>query len=237
MRDSRKFVMLWVGLFSSGFIEFCNINNILTESFWCVVSPVAFSITIALQSVENSPHTLEYLTWFSSWLVVPIIILSVVVALHRQAAYSKGEARGAKSKARPVKERNPKDADDQPINPMYHDISVYDTLTPGVIAWLLVFQGVIWWEMAFRWQANEKLGLTTSVRTEGLLLTHDSSHEAHGILAQLICDIFISVCILAFFSVSCKILEKSKLMGSISSEREISSLDTQNVLYTHTHAL
>jgi hypothetical protein len=52
---------------------------------------------IALQSVEEYPRTLEYFTWLSSCIVVPIVILSLAVVAQRQAQYSRS-LKGSKQK-------------------------------------------------------------------------------------------------------------------------------------------
>jgi hypothetical protein len=51
-----------------------------------------------LQSVEDAPRTLEYFTWLSSVLIVPVVILSLVIVAQRQVAYSR-TLKGSKQKA------------------------------------------------------------------------------------------------------------------------------------------
>lgn len=233
-RDSQKFVMLWIGLFSGGFMEFCHINNILTESFWSFLGPFAFSFAIALQSVEEYPRTLEYFSWVSSCIVVPIVILSLVLVSQRQVTYSRS-LKGSKQK--PGRQGKTRSELDDNVNPMYSDISIYDGLVPGFIAFLLVLQGVVNWETAYKWKTNEAKGLTVDEKdADGNIIPFDTSHEAHGVLAQLIADIFISVCIIGFFSCVCKVIEKAKFANA--EPREI-SIDTQHrtqgILYHDDH--
>lgn len=223
-RENNKFVVIWLALFSSGVIEFCHINNYLQESFWAFVGPFAFLFSIVLQSLEEEPLLFwKMLTMISSVLIIPLVFLTIAINLARHRAYIKAMKGGGK-KAKGIQASYNKEE----LNPIYTEQSVYESLLPGFTAFLMVLQGIIWWEMSFRSQyiANTVLSEAVSV---------DMGHAAHGILAQLISDIFLAVCFLSFFSISLKIIDRVLPKNlNLSSD---SSLDTSSVLYTgsHTH--
>lgn len=223
-RENNKFVVIWIALFSSGAIEFCHINNYLHESFWGFVGPFAFLFSIVLQSIEEERILFwKMLTMISSVLIIPLVLLIVAINIARQRAYVKSIRGGSKKGKGNQASYNKED-----LNPIYTEQSVYESLFPGFAAFLMVLQGIIWWEMAFRAQYIANTVLSDTVST-------DMGHAAHGILAQLISDIFLGVCFLSFFSISLKIIDRVLPKNlNLSSD---SSLDTSSVLYTgsHTH--
>jgi len=80
------------------------------------------------------------------------------------------------------------------LNPVYTDLSVYNTVWPGLVAFFLCLESVLWYEMAFR------MGWWS-----GTNLPPEVPHPEHAFLAMFIGDILI---VLSIFAVTSYIARK-----------------------------
>lgn len=79
------------------------------------------------------------------------------------------------------------------LNPVYTDQTVYDTPLPGALAFFLMLQGALWFEMLWEmgWYTMDRLPEE---------IHPDGKHAPHHMLETLIKDIVI--CIVVMISVS-----------------------------------
>jgi len=135
---------------------------------------------------------------FSGYLSVPMVGCLIWVSVSRHSRYQKANKGMKRDRARPggLSFRG-KTLED--LNPIYTEQTIYDSILPGAVSFLICLQGVMWWEMAFR------MGWYYS----GDNLPDEVPHAEHAFLAQVIGDMFLACLILAFAQFAARIWDSA----------------------------
>lgn len=88
------------------------------------------------------------------------------------------------------------------LNPAYTDLSVYNTAWPGLVAFFLCLESMLWYEMAFRmgWYELPSRRRTKFNRWSGENLPPEVPHAEHAFLAMFIGDVVMVLGIFALTS-------------------------------------
>jgi hypothetical protein len=190
--NNNQHLIIWGGFFVGGLIEFCAIFNILKEPFWTVVPPVGMCYVGVMLTIHEQFRVFwRYLHMGSGLVTFPAVIILMYLPIRAMANYRKKLAnKEVKSNKTSVPSSwlccwRGKTLDD--LNPAYTDLTVYDTPWPGLVAFFLCLESMIWYEMAFRmgWWSGENL-------------PPEVPHAEHAFLAMFISDV---VMVLGIFAV------------------------------------
>jgi len=192
--NNNQHLIIWAGFFVGGLVEFLHIFNFLKEPFWCVIPPVGMCyVGVMLTIHEQFRVYWRYLHLVSGLVTFPAVIILMYIPLRAMSRYhkrmeKKGESKTLKSTGgSSICCWKGKTLDD--LNPVYTDLSVYNTALPGLVAFFLALESIIWFEMTFR------MGWATPKD-----LPQEVEHPEHAFLAMLIGDIVMVLGILALTS-------------------------------------
>jgi len=196
--SNTQHLIIWAGFFLSGLIEYCHINNILLDHFWCILPPIGMSfIAIMLMLHDQVREYWRFMHMFSGFITVPLVLALIQLSINRLNNTVKA-SKGAMNRLRPSS-LSFKNKSLEDLNPIYTELSCYDTVLPGFVSFLIFLQSITWYEMAFR------MGWYWS----GDNLPPEVPHAHHAFLAQVIGDMFLVAAIMAFISLSCRIYDRS----------------------------
>lgn len=206
--NNWQHLIIWGGFCMCGLIEFLHVYNVLSEPFWCVVPPIGMCyIGIMLTVHEQFLVFWRYLHLFSGLVTFPIVILMIVIPVRAIGRYN--------DKKEKQKYRTPSSEDGDEyksrrygwmfwrgrtldsLNPAYTDQSSYSTIYPGLAAFFLCLESMLWFEMAFRmgWWAADNI-------------PPEIHHAEHAFLAMFIGDVIMSVILFAVVSFICHFIDR-----------------------------
>jgi hypothetical protein len=199
--NNNQHLIIWGGFFTSGLVEFLHIFNYLKEPFWGVVPPVGMCyVGIMLTVHEQFRVFWRYLHLVSGMVTFPAVIILMYLPIramnnYREKIDKKKLGKLSKTPASLFSCGRGLTLDD--INPVYADLSVYNTVWPGLVAFFLCLESVLWYEMAFRmgwWSGTD--------------LPPEVPHAEHAFLAMFIGDIVIVLVIFAVTSYIARSIDK-----------------------------
>jgi len=201
--NNNQHLIIWGGFFTGGVVEFLHIFNYLKEPFWGVIPPVGMCyVGIMLTVHEQFRVFWRYLHLVSGMVTFPAVIILMYIPIRAMNNYRK------KVEKKEVKiNKNPSPSSSifccwrgkslEDLNPVYTDLSVYNTVWPGLVAFFLCLESILWYEMAFR------MGWWS-----GTNLPPEVPHAEHAFLAMLIGDIVIVLGIFAVTSYIARSIDK-----------------------------
>jgi len=191
--NNSQHLIIWGGFFTGGVVEFLHIYNVLAEPIWAVIPPVGLCyVGIMLAVHEQFRVFWRYLHLVSGLVTFPAVLILIYLPIRAMSIYRKKVEKN---------EIKTGDKDFTPgwlfwrgrsienINPVYSDSSAYNTVWPGLVAFFLCLEGVLWFEMAMRmgWYSGNDLPA-------------EVHHPEHAFLAMFIGDIVIVLIIFAIVS-------------------------------------
>jgi len=200
--NNNQHLIIWAGFFVGGLIELLHIFNFLKEPFWSVIPPVGMCyVGVMLTIHEQFRVYWRYLHLVSGLVTFPAVIILMYMPVRAMANYRK---RVEKKEFKSTKSGNSsssvccwrgKTLDD--LNPVYTDLSVYQTPLPGLVAFFLALESILWFEMTFRmgWWSGSNL-------------PPEVDHPEHAFLAMFIGDI---VMVLGIFGIASFLARKVDL--------------------------
>jgi len=193
--NNNQHLIIWGGFFVGGLIELLAIFNILKEPFWTVIPPVGMCyVGVMLTVHEQFLVFWRYLHLGSGMVTFPAVIILMYLPIRAMYNYrQKVDNKEIKNNNR--SDRGPssclcfwrgKTLED--LNPAYTDLTVYNTPWPGLVAFFLCLESMIWYEMAFRmgWWSGSNL-------------PPEVPHAEHAFLAMFIGDV---IMVLGIFAVT-----------------------------------
>jgi len=200
--NNTQHLIIWGGFFTGGLVEFLHIFNYLKEPFWGVIPPIGMCyVGLMLAFHEQLRVFWRYLHLVSGLVTFPAVLILMYMPIRAMTNYRK---KVEEKDFKPNKNSSPnsifccwrgKTIDD--LNPVYTDLSVYNTVWPGLVSFFLCLESVLWYEMTWRmgWYS-------------GSVLPDEVEHPEHAFLAMFIGDIIIVLSIFATTSYIARLIEK-----------------------------
>lgn len=192
--NNNQHLIIWTGFFVGGLVELLCIFNVLKEPFWTVIPPVGMCYVGVMLSIHEQFRVFwRYLHLGSGLVTFPAVIILMYLPMRAMSNYrakvdnKEIKSTGARSNGTScLCFWKGKTIDD--LNPAYTDLTQYNTPWPGLVAFFLCLESMIWYEMAFRmgWWSGENL-------------PPEVPHAEHAFLAMLIQDV---IMVLGIFGVT-----------------------------------
>jgi len=201
--NNNQHLIIWGGFFTGGLVEFLHIFNYLKEPFWGVIPPIGMCyVGIMLTVHEQFRVFWRYLHLVSGLVTFPAVIILMWIPIRAMRNYREkvdnkelGKVNKSSIQSSIFCCGRGKTLDD--LNPVYTDLSVYNTVWPGLVAFFLCLESILWYEMAFR------MGWWS-----GTNLPPEEPHAEHAFLAMFIGDIVIVLAIFALTSYIARSIDK-----------------------------
>jgi len=190
--NNSQHLIIWGGFFVGGLVEFLVIYNILKEPFWGLVPPVGLCYVGMMLTIHDQFLVFwRYLHMFSGLTTFPAVLILMYIQIRNMRLYRKRVDNKEIIPSRVTgsngwlfwRGRTLED-----INPLYADLSVYNTPWPGLVAFFLCLESMLWFEMMMR------MGWWS-----GTNIPPEIPHPEHAFLAMFILDI---IFVLAIFAVT-----------------------------------
>jgi len=187
--------------FASGLVEFLHLFGVLKEPFWGLMPPIGLCyVGLMLAFHEQFLVFWRYLHLVSGMVTFPAVFILMYLPVRAMRIYRK------KVDNRIVKPKSGSSSSGicfwrgktlEDLNPIYTDMSVYNTPWPGMVAFFLCLEAVLWFEMTMR------MGWWS-----GTNLPADVHHPEHAFLAMFIGDIIIVFVLFATVSVVVRFIDR-----------------------------
>jgi len=191
--NNNQHLIIWAGFFMGGLVEFLHIYTILKEPFWCVVAPFGLCYVGMMLAIHDQFLVFwRYLHLFSGIVTFPAVFILMYIQIRAMKIYRK---KVDNKEIIPNKTQGSnnwcfwrnRSLDD--INPVYTEQTVYNTPWPGLVAFFLCLESMLWFEMTMRmgWWSGDNI-------------PPESPHPEHAFLAMFISDVMFVLVIFGIVS-------------------------------------
>jgi len=190
--------------------ELLHLYKVLPEPVWSLFSSAGLSFVSLMFQFHDQPLWYwTYLHQATGYATIPIVIIVGTMAIRGTKIATKLSKKNKSVessfgcmfwKGRTIED----------LNPVYTDQTVYDTALPGALAFFLMLQGALWYEMLWEmgWYTMDNLPEE---------LNPDGHHAPHRMLETLIRDIIICMGAMLVSSIIAKQIEASTKRNNASS--------------------
>jgi len=138
-------MIMWSGLGFSAILEYCQIINYLTDPLFSIIPALGMQyISIMLVLHAQKVVFWSYLHIYSGAVVFPLFFLFVSIQHTRYRALIKKNLLTDRPPGSFIWIRNKF----EDLNPLYTEEAPYDTVAPGLAAFVIIFEAITWLEMA-----------------------------------------------------------------------------------------